>query len=116
MIDVIGIGNAIVDVLASVDDALLERYELTKGAMTLVDEPTAQALHRALPETVGCSGGSAANTMAGVASLGAVRPTSGRSGTTTSGPSSGTTSAPPGSSSGPRRDPAVRRPDAAWSS
>jgi len=68
---VTGIGNAIVDVLAHVDDALLEQEQLDKGAMSLIDAPRARELLRALPEQrKQSSGGSAANTVAGVASLG----------------------------------------------
>lgn len=70
-LDVVGIGNAIVDVLAKVDDGFLETHALTKGAMTLIDAARAEALYSAMPPGVECSGGSAANTMVGVASLGA---------------------------------------------
>ncbi len=66
-----GIGNAIVDVLAHVDDALLDREGLDKGAMILIDAPRAKELLGALPaQRKQSSGGSAANTVAGVASLG----------------------------------------------
>ena len=69
--DVVGIGNAIVDVLAHADDAFLAADGLAKGAMTLIDADRAE---RALPAPWGrrsrSSGGSAANTIAGVASLG----------------------------------------------
>jgi sugar/nucleoside kinase (ribokinase family) len=68
---VTGIGNAIVDVLAHVDEALLEREQLDKGAMILIDAARARELLRALPDQrKQSSGGSAANTVAGVASLG----------------------------------------------
>ena len=69
-LDVVGIGNAIVDVLAQVDDDFLARFELNKGAMTLIDADRAEALYAALPSGLECSGGSAANTVAGVAMLG----------------------------------------------
>ncbi len=68
--DVIGIGNAIVDVLAKMDEAFLATHKLVKGAMTLIDAPTAAHLYSALGPAIECSGGSAANTMAGIASLG----------------------------------------------
>jgi len=68
--DVVGLGNAIVDVLAHVDDAFLEKHELTKGAMTLIDAGRALELYRLLSDPVECSGGSAANTMVGLAALG----------------------------------------------
>ena len=68
--DVLGLGNAIVDVLARVDDDFLVREGLSKGSMALIDEARAQALYEHVGETVLISGGSAANTCAGVASLG----------------------------------------------
>ncbi len=68
--DVVGIGNAIVDVLAEVDDALLERCGLPKGGMTLVDAERAGTLAAAVVPRLRRSGGSAANTMVGIASLG----------------------------------------------
>ena len=68
--DVVGIGNAIVDVLAQADEAFLEAQDLAKGAMTLIDGARAETLYAALGPAVEVSGGSAANTMAGLASLG----------------------------------------------
>lgn len=68
--DVAGLGNAIMDVIAAVDDAFLLRHGIAKGAMTLIDEFRAQELHKALGQSVQEAGGSAANTMAGLASLG----------------------------------------------
>ncbi len=68
--DVLGLGNAIVDVLARVDDDFLVREKLAKGTMHLIDEPRAKSLYAALDNPVLISGGSAANTCAGVASLG----------------------------------------------
>ncbi|MBU6506092.1 MAG: adenosine kinase [Alphaproteobacteria bacterium] len=68
--DVVGIGNAIVDVLARTDDALVQRQGLTKGTMALVDTARAEAIYAAMPAGVEKSGGSAANTVAGIASLG----------------------------------------------
>ncbi len=67
---VVGIGNAIVDVLARVSDDTLARHGLVKGAMGLVDEARAERLLQGLGPALECSGGSAANTMVGVASLG----------------------------------------------
>jgi len=69
--DVLGIGNAIVDVLAQVDDDFLARHGLVKGAMRLIDEVEAHDLYEALGPTMEASGGSAANTLAGLASFGA---------------------------------------------
>ncbi len=69
-IDVVGLGNAIVDVLAQVDDEYLESLGVTKGAMTLVDAGRAETLYDRMEPTAQCSGGSAANTIAGLASLG----------------------------------------------
>jgi len=68
--DVVGIGNAIVDVLAHSTDAFLARHSLPKGGMTLIDAHQAQRLYAEMGPGVECSGGSAANTMAGLASLG----------------------------------------------
>jgi len=68
--DVAGIGNAIVDVLAPVSDAFLLQHNIAKGVMTLVDEFRAQQLYEAFGAVSEIAGGSAANTLAGVASLG----------------------------------------------
>ncbi len=70
-LDVVGIGNAIVDVLANADDNLLIRQGMTKGAMTLIDAARAEALYSVMGAAIEVSGGSAANTIAGLASLGA---------------------------------------------
>lgn len=69
-LDVVGIGNAIVDVLVHADDRFLEEHGLTKGTMTLVDERAAHVLYTSVGPSVEASGGSAANTLAGVAALG----------------------------------------------
>lgn len=69
-LDVVGVGNAIVDVLAQADDAQLDELGLEKGAMTLIDADRAQELYERMAGGVEISGGSAANTLAGVASLG----------------------------------------------
>jgi len=68
--DVVGIGNAIVDVLAKTDDAFLATHDLPKGAMTLIDGDTAERLYKEMDSPLEQSGGSAANTIAGLASLG----------------------------------------------
>jgi sugar/nucleoside kinase (ribokinase family) len=68
--DVVGIGNALVDVIAHAGDDFLGRHELVKGSMTLVETERAVELYRALGSAVEMSGGSAANTMCGVASFG----------------------------------------------
>ena len=69
-LDVVGIGNAIVDVLAQADEAFLEAQDLAKGTMTLIDAARAESLYAAMGPAVEASGGSVANTMAGLASLG----------------------------------------------
>ena len=69
-LNVVGIGNAMVDVLARADDAFLETHGLAKGAMTLVDAAQSNALYDAMGPGVEISGGSAGNTMAGIAALG----------------------------------------------
>lgn len=69
--DVIAIGNAIVDVMAACDDELIEELGLNKGGMTLVDTRRAQELYDAMGPAREISGGSAANTLAGLAALGA---------------------------------------------
>jgi sugar/nucleoside kinase (ribokinase family) len=68
--DVVAIGNAIVDVLAEASDAFLDDHGLVKGSMRLIDEPEADALYGAMGPGVEISGGSAANTAAGLAALG----------------------------------------------
>ena len=68
--DVAGLGNAIVDVLAPADDDFLLTHNIAKGVMTLIDEFRADQLYKAFEECSEIAGGSAANTMAGLASLG----------------------------------------------
>ncbi len=68
--DVIGVGNAIVDVLSPTEDAFLAEHGLDKGMMTLIDTARARSLYGAMGPAVEVSGGSAANTIAGLASLG----------------------------------------------
>src|SRR5271170_7173875 len=66
--DVLGIGNAIVDVITHADDAFIVKHALVKGAMTLIDEARADSLYTAMGPGVEVSGGSCGNTIAGVAS------------------------------------------------
>lgn len=68
--DVLAVGNAIVDVLASTTDDFLNRHGIAKGAMTLVDSFRAELLGKSMQDAVEASGGSAANTMVGIASFG----------------------------------------------
>lgn len=68
--DVTGIGNAIVDILMQTDDAFLTRHGIGKGTMTLIDTYRAEQLLAAMHNPIEASGGSAGNTMAGIASLG----------------------------------------------
>ncbi|MDA0229490.1 MAG: adenosine kinase [Proteobacteria bacterium] len=68
--DVVGIGNAIVDVIAHAEDSFLVDHALAKGTMTLIDAVQAEALYGAMGVGVEVSGGSAANTMVGLALLG----------------------------------------------
>jgi adenosine kinase len=69
--DLLGVGNAIVDVIAKTDDEFLVTHGMAKGSMTLIDEPRAKAIYDAMGSTTESSGGSAANTIVGAASLGA---------------------------------------------
>jgi len=68
--DVVGIGNAIVDVIARADETFLGRQGFAKGAMTLIDAARADDLYGSMGPATESSGGSAGNTMAGLASLG----------------------------------------------
>jgi fructokinase len=68
--DVVGIGNAIVDVLVQAEDAFLDDHGLRKGTMALVDESQAERLYASVGPGLETSGGSAANTLAGIAQLG----------------------------------------------
>jgi len=69
--DILGIGNAIVDVVAATWDDFLSRHDMRKGAMALITTEQAEALYAALPPGQESSGGSAANTCAVAAGLGA---------------------------------------------
>jgi sugar/nucleoside kinase (ribokinase family) len=68
--DVTGIGNAIVDIIGRCDDAFLAKYDAPKGHMRLVDPATLMTLYNAMGPGVEISGGSAANSIAAVASFG----------------------------------------------
>src|SRR4026208_1111838 len=68
--DVTAIGNAIVDVIAQADDALLAAHKMPKGAMNLIDAEMAENLYSIMGPGKEASGGSAGNTIAGIAMLG----------------------------------------------
>lgn len=68
--DVVAVGNAIVDVLAKVDNKFLDKHHLKKGSMTLIDQEQAERIYKDMPPSLEKSGGSAANTIAGIVSLG----------------------------------------------
>ena len=68
--DVLGIGNAIFDILVQADESFLSRHGMTKGGMALIDEARATGIYDAMGPAVEISGGSAANTIVGCASLG----------------------------------------------
>ena len=69
--DVLGIGNAIFDVLVQTDESFLTAHGMTKGGMALIDESRALSIYQDMGPAVEISGGSAANTIVGVANLGA---------------------------------------------
>ena len=69
-LDVLAIGDAVVDVLAYIDDSFLEDVHVVKGSMQVLDAEGATGLYARMPQADEVSGGSAANTMAGVAALG----------------------------------------------
>src|SRR5258707_3194137 len=69
--DVLGIGNAIFDVLVKTGESFLARHGMAKGGMALIDETRAAAIYRDMGPATEMSGGSAANTIVGVANLGA---------------------------------------------
>ncbi|RYE74822.1 MAG: adenosine kinase, partial [Oxalobacteraceae bacterium] len=69
--DVIAIGNAIVDVMSPAEDSLIDELDMVRGAMTLVDADRATSLYEAMGPAREISGGSAANTLAGLSALGA---------------------------------------------
>src|SRR3981081_931395 len=67
--DVLGIGNAIFDVLVRTDEGFLSSHGMTKGGMALIDEPRAASIYRDMGPATEMSGGSAANTIVGIAPL-----------------------------------------------
>ena len=69
--DILGIGNAIVDVVSPAEDQFLSKHDMRKGGMALIDSAAADALYAAMPPGAESSGGSAANTCAVAAALGA---------------------------------------------
>src|ERR1700716_4658033 len=69
--DVLGIGNAIFDVLVQTDEGFLAAHGMTKGGMALIDEARAASIYRDMGPAIEMSGGSAANPLVGIASLGA---------------------------------------------
>jgi len=69
--DILGIGNAIVDVIARTEEDFLLKQGMNKGAMALIDAPRAEAIYEAMGPAIESSGGSAANTIVGIAGLGA---------------------------------------------
>src|SRR5471030_890554 len=69
--DVLGIGNAILDVLVQTDEAFLSLHGMTKGGMALIDEARAASIYRDMGKATEMSGGSGANTIVGIANLGA---------------------------------------------
>jgi sugar/nucleoside kinase (ribokinase family) len=69
--DVLGIGNALIDVIASVDDTFIDAHDFPRGATTMVDLERSEAVYADLPPAQEISGGSCANTIAGLASFGA---------------------------------------------
>ena len=70
LLDVVGIGSPLVDVICRVEDAVLDRLGLTKGSMELISLDQAEAIYASMGSSIEVSGGSAANTVAGVAALG----------------------------------------------
>jgi len=70
LVDVVGVGNAIVDVITHATDEFVNQQGLAKGSMTLIDDDRARDLYATMGPGIEASGGSAANTVAGVASFG----------------------------------------------
>src|ERR1700694_6013472 len=69
--DVLGIGNALFDILVQADEGFLSLHGMTKGGMALIDEVRAISIYQSMGPAVEMSGGSAANTIVGIANLGA---------------------------------------------
>src|ERR1044072_7063769 len=70
-LDVVGIGNAIVDIIDNTDERFLARHGMDKGGMMLIDEDRAEAIYTAMGPAIELAGRSGGNTIAGLASLGA---------------------------------------------
>src|SRR5271165_1668011 len=70
-LDILGIGNAIVDVVARADDSFLSKHDMRKGGMTLIDAEAAESIYGVIPPGQESSGGSVANTCVVAAGLGA---------------------------------------------
>ena len=111
--DVLGLGNAIVDIITRTDDAFLVAHEMRKGGMALIDEARAAQVYDAMGPAVEISGGSAANTIVGVAGFGARSAFVGKIKDDQLGAAFVTTSAPPASFSTRRPPPTGLRPGAA---
>ena len=111
--DVLGIGNAIVDVVAAAEDDFLSRHTMRKGAMRLISAEAAEALYAAMPPGQESSGGSAANTCAVASGLARASRSWARSPTISWGRCFATTSPPPGYTTPPSRCMAPRRRPAA---
>ena len=114
-VEVLGLGNSLVDILAYADDAYLEAQEMAKGAMTLIDEDRAEQLYAARVDPRVISGGSAANTIVGVPSFGVAAAYIGKVKRDPLGEASSPTSARPASASTRIRPSTGRRPGAASS-
>jgi len=69
-LDVVGVGNALVDVISMEDDGFLDAHGLVRGSMKLIEPDEGERLYDAMGTAIEASGGSAANTLAGLASLG----------------------------------------------
>ena len=114
--DVVGIGNAIVDVLARAEEDFLVRQKMPKGTMALIGEQRARQVYDAMGPAIEISGGSAANSIVGVAGFGRERLSSARSGRRDLAVCLATTSAPPMDIRDQAALPTALRPGAATSS
>ena len=112
-LDVVGIGNALVDVLSHETDEFIAAHGLVKSAMTLIETARAEELYSAMGPGIEMSGGSAANTIAGVASFGGNAAYMAASSMISSAPSSPTTCARRASPSTTSRRPRAPPPGAA---
>lgn len=110
--DVLAIGNAIFDVLVRTEEDFLVKHGMAKGGMALIDEARAAAIYADMGQATEMSGGSAANTIVGLASFGARTVYLGKVKDDQIGKLYTTTSAPQASPSTPSRRPTARRPAA----